>query len=214
MTPKLESALGILREIADICDHVSLTGSLKDGRDAVLTRYNHTLNHLVENGVVDKALFQALPADASFDRIGVESRMLRAAVKQHRAPESSDGDFDINTIQALAPFARGEDIARLIHKYIDSGHSVPVHMMTGLAPFLRSEDLTLLMERALTPVTPPAPPKAPEPPVGSQLLERTTDHAEAVDDEVTMHDKSLSPEARLAAAERLIRLHSQHLDLE
>ncbi|MES1227051.1 MAG: hypothetical protein ABUL72_00180 [Armatimonadota bacterium] len=212
MTPKLESAIGILREIADICDHVSLTGALRDGREAVLARYNQTLKHLADNGVIDEALFNSLPPEASFDQIGVEARMLRAAVKQHRGPEAS-GDFDIGTITALAPFSRGEDIAKLIHKYIDSGRPVPAHMLTGLAPFLRSEDLGLLMERAMAPQAPPAPPKAPEPPAGSQLLERT-ERVEIVDDEAVMHDKSLSPEARLAAAERLIRLHSQHLDLD
>lgn len=182
-----ETHISILQELVEICDHASLTGSLAQGRETVVARYNSAVNHLVTNQDVPAEMFQPLGPETGIDQVGVEARLLLAATREtNRSPE----EFDLQTLTALAPFTRGEDLAQLIHKFVDSGRPAPVHVLTGLAPFLRSEDLHLLLERALEPPTAVVP---------------QGDHK-------AMMDSSLDTEERLAAAERLLRLHGEHLD--
>lgn len=188
----------ILAEIAEICEDVSLSGALQGGRETLVRRYNSALRKLEESGRVEAGLFESLTDEATVDVVGVEARLLAASVA---GSKQSDRDEvpELEAIVALAPFARGEDVAKMLHRAIDSGRPIPTHMLVGLAPFLRSEDLSLLMERAINRPVPVAAP--------TTSLQRA-----ATDDESSVRNRSLSPEERLAAAERLLRLHSDHLD--
>lgn len=210
MNHKKDPTLNILREIADLCEHVTLTGALKGGREALVARYNQVLAKLVREGRVEDGLFLPLGPEASFDVIGVEARMLRSSAGVSPA-SGEDAPADIETIVALAPFARGEDLAKLIHGYLDTGRQVPSHLLPGLAPFIRSEDLAFLMERVMN-AGKPEPPREPTAPSAKPGLERVAHPVEIVDDEASFRNPALTPEQRLAAAERLIRLHSEHLD--
>jgi hypothetical protein len=167
------SLLNVLAEIARLCDHLEATGAAKDVRETLVSRFNQALSALVASGDVEGGMFHAFTADASLGQISVDARLLAAAARQ----ESGSSELDLNSLVELAPFVRGEDLAKLLHAYIESGRVLPTSMLSGLAPFLRSEDLT-------------------------ELLRRSMDEQK---EELPVDDKR-------AAAERLLRLHSEHLD--
>lgn len=66
----------LLREMSKLADHSSLTGSLSGGAPEAVNTYNGILRRLNELGFAPGPLFPELPADASFDRLGVASRLL------------------------------------------------------------------------------------------------------------------------------------------
>lgn len=72
----------LLKEIADLAQHASLTDSLKQGARSAVQRYNQVLTRLEALDVVSPGLFQPLPADASFDEVGVDSKLLAGYLEE------------------------------------------------------------------------------------------------------------------------------------
>lgn len=78
---------GLLREIARLAEHASLTGSMEKGAPSAVRRYNQTLARLELLGLLSEGMFTPLPADASFDEVGVDSKLL-AGYLSHDVQES------------------------------------------------------------------------------------------------------------------------------
>src|ERR1022692_592404 len=72
----IQSCRKLLNEIADMCEHASLTGSLSSGSKRTAQRFNTVLEHLSMTGTVPQGLFTPIPEDADYGEIGVEARML------------------------------------------------------------------------------------------------------------------------------------------
>ena len=144
----------LLREIADMCEHASLTGALSGGAGRVAHRYNAILERMVASGRVPTGMFEPLPETAEYGEIGVEARMLSAAVKEDKKESVDD-----HILLRLAPFVRGEDLTDLIRQQMRTGTRFDLDMLTHLAPFMEGETLTgLLKEHLRTPPPPPTPP--------------------------------------------------------
>ncbi len=75
----------ILKQMHRVAEHSSLTGALTEGATDAVTQYNLILTHLADRGVLSGiavSLFPPLPPDASFDRLGVASRLLEGYLEE------------------------------------------------------------------------------------------------------------------------------------
>ncbi|MDR3688458.1 MAG: hypothetical protein P4L46_03705 [Fimbriimonas sp.] len=158
----------LLEEIAEMCDHASLTGSLSTGAKRTAMRYNSILARLVDSGEVPEGLFGTLPDSADYGEIGVEARMLASYFRRDKSKDKRgdrDGG-DANILMRLAPFVRQEELGMLIREQRLKGAPLDIHMVSNLAPFLGQDILSdLIREHMSTPnVVTPASPTPPTPP--------------------------------------------------
>ena len=153
----------LLREIAEICEHASLTGAYEGGTARVVRRYNAVLEQLQNSGAITAAMFEPLDPNCSFGEIGVEARMLRSVLtKSKQKDKSRDPDLDVLT--RLAPFVRREDLGELIQAQMKSS-SVPLDQLVRLAPFLPEDTIhQIVSDHMRGQAEPPKPPEPPAPP--------------------------------------------------
>jgi hypothetical protein len=169
--PREENATArLLREIADLCEHASLTGALDGGAPRVARRYNALLQQAQRDGQVPAGIFEPLAEEeTSFGEIGVEARMLRAYLKEP-APDGGRKDAPLDVLVRLAPFIRSEDLGALVRRHVEEGARVSLDLLVPLAPFLNPEEINRIMEQQMsrsrpTPPSPPSPPSPPAPPL-------------------------------------------------
>ncbi|AIE87111.1 hypothetical protein [Fimbriimonas ginsengisoli] len=163
----IDATRSLLREIADLCEHASLTGSLQGGAGRVAQRYNAVLARFTESGVVPRDMFSYLSETAEYGEIGVEARMLSSYLRKDEAGtrrRMRDGEGDHAAFVRLAPFISREDLASLVRQQVEGGTRIDMGMLTQLAPFLGQEDLGQLLREHLRTPTPPEREQAPEPP--------------------------------------------------
>lgn len=72
----------LLREIAQLAQHASLTGSLEKGAPSAIRRYNFILQRLEQTGSMAGHLFEPLPESASFDELGVDATLLAGYIAE------------------------------------------------------------------------------------------------------------------------------------
>ena len=186
-----EGSRSVLKEIADLCEHASLTGTMAGGERRVAQRYNAILGQLTEAGTVPAGMFAALPDGVAYGEIGVEARMLAAYLRKERR---RNGDGDPSVLMRLAPFVSAEDLAALVREQLQSGTQVDMHMLTHLAPFLNKEDVGSLLlahlreSRTAKPSAPEAPstPAAPQAPVAPAQVEAPPAPAAPQEDRVSV----------------------------
>jgi hypothetical protein len=217
-----EGSRSVLREIGDLCEHASLTGSMPGGEARVVQRYNSILAQLTEAGIVPAGMFVSLPEGSSYGEIGVEARMLAAYLRKERR---RNGDGDPSVILRLAPFVSAEDLATLVREHLQSGSFVDMHMLTHLAPFLNKEDVGSLLhvhlketrkpKAAGAPEAPPAPQPAAAPqtfvPEPTVQFEPTPPPAAPQEDRVSvllerLKDPRLTDDERSELVDRIRRL--------
>jgi hypothetical protein len=106
----------LLKQMYQMAEHSSLTGALAGGATDVIQTYNLILTRLGELGVVSGPLFLALPQDASFDRLGVASKLL-AGYLEEEAP-ASDVLRGVNNIHigSIAGLEDIKDLGRLVRE--------------------------------------------------------------------------------------------------
>ncbi|MBC8064032.1 MAG: hypothetical protein H7Y17_04330 [Chlorobia bacterium] len=167
---EIQACVSLLREIAEICEHATLMGSLDGGATRTVLRYNATLARLLQLEVVQDGFFQPLPETAGFGEIGVESRMLASFVpgQGHRP----DRHREPSLLMRLAPFVESKDLGLMVREQLKAGINIDMEQLTQLAPFLDQEMLGELVRKSLTgeavaPTEPIAPvePVAPVAPV-------------------------------------------------
>lgn len=66
----------VLRQMHQLAENSSLTGTLSGGAPEVAETYNRIHRYLTEQSVLSTNLFPSLPADASFERAGVAAKLL------------------------------------------------------------------------------------------------------------------------------------------
>ncbi len=162
----IESCRRLLSEIADLCDHACLTGSLSSGTSRVALRYNTILHRLVQAGDVPEGLFEQLPDGVDYGEIGVEARMLASYFENDRKQKRRDRDGrDGNILIRLAPFVRQEELGMLIREQRGAGNQLDMDTLTQLAPFLGQDVMSELLREHLKGQADPVPPVAPAAPV-------------------------------------------------
>ncbi|RYG44351.1 hypothetical protein EON79_15075, partial [bacterium] len=121
MNSDIQTCVNLLREIAEIANHASLTGGLGGGERRAVARYNSTLSRLVQLGAVGPNLFEPLPEDAGYGEIGIEARMLAASVG--KAPEEFRDEVsqDPGILLRLAPFVDRKDLGEMVREQLRQG---------------------------------------------------------------------------------------------
>ena len=72
----------MLKQMYRLAEHASLTGAFSAGATDAVTQYNLILARLAELGAELGILFPPLPQDASFDRLGVASKLLEGYLEE------------------------------------------------------------------------------------------------------------------------------------
>ena len=164
----IESCKRLLNEIADLCDHASLTGSLSSGAKRTAQRYNTVLAHLVNGGSVPSGLFTEVPEDSDFGEIGVEARMLASYFKSNKFKDKGRDrdrdDHERSVLMRLAPFVRQEELGMLVREQRGKGAPLDMETLTHLAPFLGQDILSELLREHLSKPAPTESPRSPAPP--------------------------------------------------
>ncbi|HRF58468.1 MAG TPA: hypothetical protein PLH94_00985 [Fimbriimonadaceae bacterium] len=145
-----QQARRLLDEIASLAEHCSLTGSLEGGRESAIRRYNLVLASLAAQGELRPGFFEPLGDEVSFDRLGVEARLLRGTINgdgRESGSRCSRGEGSL--LIRLAPFLDQEDLTRLVRVQLDSGAKIDEHLITALAPFLEGHALHDLVEQLI-----------------------------------------------------------------
>jgi len=81
----------LLKDIADLAQHASLTGSLQGGVRTATRRYNTVITRLESLNVTSPGLFSALGDDTTFDELGVEASLLAGYLKEDEQPADERG---------------------------------------------------------------------------------------------------------------------------
>jgi hypothetical protein len=165
----------LLNEIADLCEHASLTGSMASGARRTAERYNVVLQRLIEADEVPADIFTVVPDDADFGEVGVEARMLAGALsRDDKHKNRGEGDDDRRILVRLAPFIGQAELRDLVKQHALNGAHLDVNTITALAPFLGQEYLSeivrenLLRREVTSPrAEPPSPPSPSEPPTNT-----------------------------------------------
>lgn len=215
----IQSCKRLLNEISEMCEHASLTGSLSGGSRRTAQRYNSILARLTEFAVVPTGLFSALPEEADYGEIGVESRMLASYFPSNKDKHRHRDDADRNIVVRLAPFVGKEELALLIHDQAQKGMGLDMNTLSSIAPFLGQDALGKLLRDHLskersspdqaTAPTPPAPPEPPRPSpqpaaTGDLTLKTVEPSSDRIEDLLDLlKSPYLSDEERSDAVERL-----------
>ncbi|RYG43024.1 hypothetical protein EON79_17780, partial [bacterium] len=167
MNNEIQACVNLLREIAEIANHASLTGSLAGGERRAAARYNSTLNRLLELGAVGPGLFEPLPDDSNYGEIGIEARMLASSVDKPKEEFRPDMGHDPGILLRLAPFVDRKDLADMVRDQLRQAGSIDMETIAHLGPFLDREVIGDLLRGRFgpKPPNPPAPPVPPVPPV-------------------------------------------------
>jgi hypothetical protein len=169
---ELNSSRRMLRELADLAEHASLTGSLSDGIGRAVAKYNTIVERLTREGEVPQGLFTALPGNASYGDLGVEARLLATHLGENGngCGHGKHKHKDAGVLMRLAPFVSSEDLSNLIREQMRSNADVDMETLTQLAPFLEQSMLGELLRQhigsaaAARAPSPPTAPAAPAPP--------------------------------------------------
>jgi len=160
----------LLRELAELAEHASLTGSLSDGENRAAERYNSVLSYFATEGLVPEGIFTRLAPGCSYGDIGVEARMLLAYVEgqEKASAPKTEQVFDQGVLVRLAPFVDSGDLGRLVREHMKHNAHFDMNLLTSLAPFLDSgimgEVIRDQLAQMANPAPAPAPAPAPEPP--------------------------------------------------
>jgi len=174
----------MLREMGDLAEHSSLTGSLSSGASQLAERYNRILELVTRQELVPTGMFSPVSTNqADYGSIGVESRMLAAYLSGSKERMREEDEYDYSEVMQLAPFLKSSDLGEMIREIITQGNRPPKKLLASVAPFLSQSDLGEFMRVVAKPFKPPVAPETPaaptQPPAPSTNL---TTVPEAKDD--------------------------------
>lgn len=79
----------LLNQMGRLCEHATLTGALSGGATDVVNIYNQAIRTLSDLEVKVTPLFAELPSDATYDRVGVSSKLLAGYIEEDEEIEAS-----------------------------------------------------------------------------------------------------------------------------
>lgn len=147
--PELGRIHRLLKQIYKISEHASLTGAFLNGGEDAREKYNLILAHLNKKGYDLELMFPPLPADASFERVGVAAKLLSAYITDEDAEKAQSAPNII--IGNLGSFEL-KDLDKVIRENMPSFKSSPVTVNTD-SPTEESEAPTVKVTGATVNVT-------------------------------------------------------------
>lgn len=189
--PHLSKLKRLLREIADMAEHATLTGAYAGGAPEAARKVNAIYVMLNEEGKVPKGLFDRISPDADWSTVGVQARLLSTMIdgnggRAHHHKHAADDEGDPGILVALAPFLNQQDLAQMVEAKLKSKQPFDEGILVALAPFIGSDLLgRLVREKFVHRPEPPAPPEPPTPPTPEpgtdiqprHVYERSSGHA-------------------------------------
>lgn len=182
----------MLDHLSELAEDASLTGKLRDGAPDAVRKYNAILTTLRSDHDLPAELFEPLPLDAGWDRLGVDAHLLSGFLEgddngKHRHLHGGQPG-DVGALVALAPFLNSDDLARLIEERIADGLPFDEGVLIALAPFVGSDALGRMLRNRLrrargpesapgkpvVPATPEAPVAPPSPDVHAVVTPEPT----------------------------------------
>src|SRR5579871_2218051 len=166
----------MLCELAEMAEHASITGFLKQGKPSAIQRYNSILAHLERIEKVPPGLFHPLSEEASFDELNIEGKLLASYIKDEaKQARKEDNARDIedlmNEVRQLSRLK--ETIADAMPELLQHREGVKAEVLGELQGLrdLRAALSDMMPDlnrgpRGGVPPTPPTPP-TPPPPAGS-----------------------------------------------
>lgn len=161
LTPK--QAKAILKELASVAEHASLTGAYSDGLSSARDKINWLMAWAEAQQIAPTGFFRPLTDTARWGEIGVEARMMMASIKDVDEFEEDD-DFPLDEDDDEVPsddegrdygFIFGEGLGRKLKKLRKLKHLKHVvgpgrgikdpGVLVAMAPFLDSDDLAALV---------------------------------------------------------------------
>nr|WP_309688912.1 hypothetical protein [Armatimonas sp.] len=156
----------MIGELYSLAEHASLSGAFrKDGAMEAVRIYNDTLTVLQTHGVELQGMFAPLPSDASFDRIGVASRLLRGYLEEEDE-------------EAFPGKVKNKGVKIMVGRHGEhSGHIAMEELgkLKDIGSVIREHLPDWLREAPPAPPTPPVPPAPPSPPISPTPPHRTDD---------------------------------------
>jgi hypothetical protein len=86
---EIKRIIRLLESTANMAEHASLTGTLKEGQKVSVRQYNAILDRLREIEEIPGTLFPPLEEEASFDEVGVACKQLAAYLQEEEEPAKS-----------------------------------------------------------------------------------------------------------------------------
>jgi len=137
----------MLKELAELSQHASLTGSLRDGAAAAVRRYNAAIERLNEIDVPTTG-FTPLPAGAGYDELAVESASLAGYLQEEEngAGGSCGGKSrGMKLVVGLAPFIDQDALVDLVKANTSPDDQLDPGLIIALAPFLPRHEISRLV---------------------------------------------------------------------
>jgi hypothetical protein len=104
----LRRARIILKGLAEMAEHASMTGALRKGAPDAVSAFNRILALTGEQGVELHDLISPLPEDASMDRVGVACKLLQMVLEDELEGEE---EHDVRVLVGRAK--REEEMGRI-----------------------------------------------------------------------------------------------------
>jgi hypothetical protein len=123
---ELRPIRNMLRQMYRMAEHASMTGALSAGAPDAVEKYNLLIAHLERLGLVAGPLFPPLPEDASFDRVGVASKLLDGYLEGHLEEEengrqrgfSGGPNIVIGNLPDLKELEKLKDLGKTIREHL------------------------------------------------------------------------------------------------
>jgi hypothetical protein len=114
---ELRRIVRLLKKIAEMAEQTSLTGALSGGAIDALERYNLILTNLENKGIDLGGMFPPLPANASFDRVGVAANLLAAYLKEEEEERSLGApNIVIGNLGSVSDLEKLKDLGKMIEE--------------------------------------------------------------------------------------------------
>lgn len=173
---EVRSAVRMLRELGQMAEEATLTGSLQGGQARAVARYNEVVSWLKEAKLLPPFGHAALPADSSYSDLAVEARLTASSLREQGGGEPNQGS-DLGVLTRLAPFVDPGDLRELIREATRDGAKINPDLLSQLAPFLDRGSMSELLRDHFrqVPPSPPAPPPAPVAPDWTNFAGETSE---------------------------------------
>lgn len=183
----------LLNDLVQLAEHSSLTGVFSEGAPRAVRRYNAVLQQLESAGAVPKGLFELLDENATFDEMGVDSKLLMGYL-------ASDSPNDHREHHERRRIMIGGIDAEDLADLKDLGRTIRENLPTWMRG---------------TPPVPPSPPSPPQAPVSpgppapphavEAILEIEEKHVEAEERRLEAEERRAEAEERRLEAERRLQ---------
>jgi hypothetical protein len=119
----------LLKQLAKIAEHTSLTGTFGGGAVDAVEKYNLIVTRLNAKGLDLGDLFPLLPSDASMDRVGLSAKLLSAFIADEDADRPGiSPSIHIGQLGNLGELENLKDLGNLIKE------NMPEWFRPGMSP--------------------------------------------------------------------------------